>query len=352
MLAGGLLAAITAVLPPAATGSQAVILVVGGMSAVIGAVLLTSRPYLSERALGAVAVGGTVVITLATREGGAIDEVLFLWVCLFAFYFLSLPHALGQAAIVGIAYAWILHDQPGSTNEAVSHWVVTMATLIVAGILISQLRGNVYGVVDELSERASVDSLTGLLNRSSLEERFAVERARSDRDQTPISVLAIDIDRFKGANDAHGHPVGDQVLRHVSAALRHWTRRVDVVARVGGDEFAVVLAGAATENALSVAEDIRAAIAQSPGPHELQITVSIGVTSAEGEIPAFSELWLAADAAMYEAKRSGGDRTHAQDIDGNPINSGARPVIWDPRPPRAGAGVGAGASAGQELTPP
>ncbi len=337
LLAGGLLALLTVVLPPPAEGSESLILIVGSIATTGGLILLLGRPYVSENGLSAIALFGTVMITVATHEGGpdagtADNEILFLWISLYAFYFLSLPHALGQVAVIAVAYAWLLASQDVLAEEAATRWLVTMTSLIVAGLVVSQLRSSIYRRVDELAERASVDSLTGLMNRDSLDERFAAERARADSEGTPVSVLAVDIDGFKALNDAFGHPFGDRVLQEVAAAIKHWTRRLDAVARLGGDELGVLLPGAAPGDALSVAESIRQAIAGSNGPKNVRLTVSVGVATAEAPIPSFGELWQAADAAMYEAKRSGGDQVRAVGMNGVEPESPAAPTHWDPRP--------------------
>lgn len=311
-VAGGMLAVATSILPPPAEGSEDLILIAGALSALSGGFLLSRRPMLGERELLVMSLVGTALITIATREGGVAggtddNEILYLWVILYSFYFLSLPNALFQAAAVGGAYAWVLTGQDVA-GGGVTEWLVTMSSLLVAGLLIAELRGNLYRHVDELSHRASRDELTGLMNRGSLHERFGVERARALRDGGKISILAIDIDAFKALNDTLGHPTGDQALRQVAAALQHWTRELDAAARVGGDEFAVLLPGADAAGALGIAEDLRSAIARSPLPENVRVTVSIGATTSETPVPSFGELWQAADAAMYEAKRSGGDR--------------------------------------------
>ena len=324
-LAGGLLAVGTAALPPAAKGSETVILILGSMSTLTGALLLWLRPTLSEPTLAALSLIGTAVISVATNEGGiaggtADNEILYLWVILYAFYFLTLPHAIFQLAVVGAAYAWVLSGQDVA-GQGATQWLVTMSSLTMVGLLAAGMRGSLYRHVDELSERASRDELTGLLNRGSLYERFAIERARALRSEDVISVLAIDVDEFKALNDTLGHPTGDQALRQVAAALQHWTRDVDAVARIGGDEFAVILPGVGPADSLSISTDLCAAIARSPLHENVRITVSIGATTSERPVPSFGELWQAADAAMYEAKRSGGDRVRYRES-----GDGAGPV--------------------------
>lgn len=344
LLAGGLLALLTVLMPPPAEGSEPMILGCGLIAAVAGAALLVSRPYIPDHGLSLVALGGTVLIAVASHEGGSSggttdNAILFLWICLYSFYFLSIPRALAQTAVVGVAYIWLLTGEDVTAAEAATRWLVTMSSLAVAGLVIARLRGGVYQVVGELSQQASIDGLTGLLNRTSLHQRFEQERIRAEAEGTPISVLAVDIDDFKPLNDSLGHTAGDQVLRQVSAALRHWTRRLDLVARLGGDELAVVLPGASPDDALAVAEQIRGAIGEDRGPRGVHVTVSIGVASAVPPIPSFEDLWQAADSAMYVAKRSGGDRVRVYgEASRELVGNVAR---WDPRPTPPQAGTAA-----------
>jgi diguanylate cyclase (GGDEF)-like protein len=313
MLAGGALAAITALLPPPAEGSEAVILAAAAVAAGIGAYALLRNPSWGDHVLGAVAVMGTVLITIASHEGGpsngtADNEILYLWICLYAFYFLALPYALIQIGFVGLAYGWLLMEQSAAADEALTRWLVTMTTLVVAGFVISKLRTSLYDKVGELSDQARHDSLTGLLNRSAFEERVAVERARSMRENTSLSILAVDVDGFKGLNDSLGHGTGDEVLRSVAEALQDMTREIDAVGRLGGDEFAVLVPGASENEAQLVAEDLRSMIAGMLDEEDHAATVSIGVATGRPPVPSFDELLGGADAAMYAGKRAGGNR--------------------------------------------
>jgi diguanylate cyclase (GGDEF)-like protein len=313
MLAGGVLAASTALLPPPAEGSEEIIVASAAIAAAIGAFLLLRRPEIGDHALGAIAVLGTALITIATHQGGesggtADNEVLYLWICLYAFYFLALPYAIAQIGFVGLAYGWVLSEGSGTTDELLTRWLVTMTTLVVAGVVISRLRHTLYTSMDDLADQARHDGLTGLLNRAAFEDRVGAERARSMREGGPISVLALDVDGFKGLNDSLGHSEGDQILRQVAHALRDRTRGMDAVARVGGDEFAVLLPGASETEAQDVAEDLRTAIAHATEREDARVTISLGVTTGWPPAPDFEELWRAADSAMYAGKRAGGDR--------------------------------------------
>jgi diguanylate cyclase (GGDEF)-like protein len=147
-----------------------------------------------------------------------------------------------------------------------------------------------------LTELATRDSLTGLWNRRRLDEelRWLVEGER------PGSLLLLDLDSFKAVNDALGHEAGDRLLRSVARAVQACVRRADVVARIGGDEFGVLLAGATAEDAAAVAEKIRAAVA-AVWPIGLHGGVSVGISSVTSS---GSDAVGRADRAMYAAKRS------------------------------------------------
>jgi len=144
LVGGAILIAVTVVLPPAAEGSDLLILGYGAVAAVCGLLLLTRR-RVSEPVLGLAAALGTVIVTLATLEGGpgkgtGDNEVLFLWISLFAFWFLDLRHALLQLALIGIGDALFLNQQAADFASGITRWVVTMGTLLVTGLLMSWLR--------------------------------------------------------------------------------------------------------------------------------------------------------------------------------------------------------------------
>jgi diguanylate cyclase (GGDEF)-like protein len=143
------------------------------------------------------------------------------------------------------------------------------------------------------------DALTGIGNRRAFDERLALESARRSRDGGELTLVLVDLDGFKPINDTHGHPAGDGVLRTASAVLRRWTRAIDGVYRIGGDEFALILPGATVEAAEVLVERIAAHLVDA---HPLGIRASFGIAAAETDDPA--ELVSAADQALYQVKRS------------------------------------------------
>ncbi|RVT88455.1 diguanylate cyclase [Inhella crocodyli] len=181
---------------------------------------------------------------------------------------------------------------------------------------------------DVLRDLAFLDGLTGLHNRRAFDERLAAELRHAARDRTPLSLVMIDVDRFKRYNDHYGHLAGDDALRQVAAALRAgMLRPMDLVTRFGGEEFACVLPGTDLPGALAVAERLRAAVAALRMPHptsEVQphLSISLGVACTT-QVPVLTPqaLLAGADAALYQAKSAGRDRVQGFE----PAREGAAP---------------------------
>ncbi len=164
----------------------------------------------------------------------------------------------------------------------------------------------------QLYLRATRDALTGLLNRPSLEDRLARELERHARYGRGLALLVLDLDHFKRLNDEHGHAAGDAVLRAVGHAIAASLRSSDLAARVGGEEFVVVLPECALEQAREAAEKLRLGLAALeipvPGGARVRLTASLGLALAgPGEV-APAGLLARADAACYRAKGEGRDR--------------------------------------------
>jgi diguanylate cyclase (GGDEF)-like protein len=177
-----------------------------------------------------------------------------------------------------------------------------------------------------LAALATTDPLTGLANRRAFDEALAREAALVGRGARPLSLVLLDVDHFKGFNDAFGHPAGDEVLRRVGAVLRSCCRATDVAARTGGEEFAVLLPGTEGEGAGALAERLRRAVAAGPWPLRA-VTVSAGVATLGAGGGAAERLVAAADRALYQAKRDGRNRVASVPAD---TAAGADPSGPDP----------------------
>jgi len=164
-----------------------------------------------------------------------------------------------------------------------------------------------------LEKLASVDPLTNCLNRRKFEELSNLEMQRSSRYSTPLSFLMLDIDHFKTINDTYGHAIGDDVLKYFSSVCLKLARATDVVARVGGEEFIIMLPETDEKGAFIFAERVREEIYNSIltiDGHTIKYTVSIGISSLDSDRDsAVSMILQRADAAMYEAKESGRNRS-------------------------------------------
>jgi diguanylate cyclase (GGDEF)-like protein len=167
---------------------------------------------------------------------------------------------------------------------------------------------------ERLTIYASTDSLTSVLNRgafTTLVDAYLTQ-LRAQEHEVAGALLVVDADHFKHINDRHGHPGGDCALRHLGAILAGTFRQVDVVARVGGEEFAVLLPSSTLEGAAAVAERLRQLVAEQPATFEgerIAFTISAGVVAAvEGEPLDLDTLMKRADQALYAAKAGGRNR--------------------------------------------
>lgn len=162
----------------------------------------------------------------------------------------------------------------------------------------------------ELLRHAETDPLTALANRRKFLWRGAEDLREARRRGEPLAVILLDIDRFKAVNDSHGHAAGDAVLRLVAGAVERGLRDGDALARLGGEEFAILLPRTALPDALRVAEMLRATIAALPMPalDGATVTASFGVTVHDQSDGRFEALLERADRALYDAKRAGRDR--------------------------------------------
>jgi two-component system chemotaxis response regulator CheY len=185
---------------------------------------------------------------------------------------------------------------------------------VAIGARIIDLEARLHEAMHRLETLALHDSLTGLLNRRAIMEHATAELARARREGQPLSLILLDVDHFKAINDRHGHLIGDEALKMVAATLSACKRVSDWAGRWGGEEFLLVLPRTTAESALAIAERLRAGVAAAslplPDGGALRLRISAGVcTIPPGADGLIDEYVREADAALYEAKRAGRDRT-------------------------------------------
>lgn len=156
-----------------------------------------------------------------------------------------------------------------------------------------------------------LDPLTGLANRRHLMQFLPAEWQRNRRDQTPISLILLDIDDFKKINDQHGHVVGDECLKHIAGLVARSARRPsDLAVRWGGEEFMLVLGNTVADKALAMANELVMNAPNNLSPDRVRCTISLGVSTALPRDEKFESLIQQADAALYQAKAAGKNQVH------------------------------------------
>lgn len=182
---------------------------------------------------------------------------------------------------------------------------VRFAASLILTIFIINVTQNIIGELQRrLVAQAITDPLTGAFNRRHMQDRLEEALESSRRRPAPVSLLIIDIDHFKRVNDEHGHKAGDTVLQRLVSVIRKRARAIDLLFRMGGEEFVLLLPDTAEDDAFTVADALRLAIAETPVLEGVTVTVSIGVGAA---LPADTvESWIKdTDFALYAAKRAG-----------------------------------------------
>jgi diguanylate cyclase (GGDEF)-like protein len=306
-------------------------------SGAVGAALLIAAPWIGWWTLGLFALSAlnflnvdrrlrtsrhpervsatAIVMTLVLLGGGVIisggpSSPALPW--------LVLPAAMAaarfrpQVVVVGIALTVFLillvtlGVDPTRTIEDPVPVIATLALLAGVVSIVWALQAAELHHRDE----AILDPLTGLLNRHALGPRFTELSQQARLTHEPICMLLCDVDSFKSVNDRYGHDRGDAVLRDIAYELRKRLRSFELVYRLGGEEFLIVLPGVSHVEGGEIAERLRAAVAEAR-PTGIAVTISIGLSTASGQSLAYESLFKSADRALYDAKHAGRNRVVA-----------------------------------------
>ena len=238
--------------------------------------------------------------------------------------------AVATLVLTNFATVSIVRDDTASRIELFGAiWPISLTSAVAIVLVMSFLYRSIVDLVSELEERQAIaqhqalhDQLTGLANRALLEDRLAQALTRYRRAGEHVALLMLDLDRFKQVNDTLGHNAGDQLVVEVGERLKSLVRETDTVARIGGDEFAIVQVSPKGEADVRRLCERIIAIIREPfqiGDREARVGVSIGAVFASKDVAEASELLRKADITMYRAKAAGRDCfrifTEAMDAD-------------------------------------
>jgi diguanylate cyclase (GGDEF)-like protein len=284
------------------------------LGASLGIALLVARGRLPARAAVFLPFAAITLITVpmvAAQTMTITNTVLLLWPILYAGCLLS--EAVTWATITASMLALVAASVVDPRLTVTSFAPIAATQAMTVWVMIT-LQRRVHRLVRELSRQASTDPLTGLANRRTLLDSLEREMASHLRRGSALSLMMIDVDRFKQLNDTAGHAAGDEVLRRLAAVLSRASRRGDLAARFGGEEFTVIMTDCSLPDAVARADGLRAQIAAESACWRHALTVSIGVAEFPCGVPesdAGALLVRQADAALYTAKHDGRNRVEA-----------------------------------------
>ncbi|MDQ8044435.1 MAG: GGDEF domain-containing protein, partial [Patulibacter sp.] len=288
---------------------------------VTAAICLTmAAPFALVRSDQLVSVGrvvvwvgaGVITLLVATSYPVGWFALFYLWPLLGAAYVHTRGGFAGYVATVLAAYGAALAingHHTGAAFPTLDYLMFVLATSTVMAA-VRGLREGLDVLLDQLQVLSSTDALTGLANRRTFEQEFARCSEHATKTGDALTVLLFDLDHFKAINDLYGHPAGDEALRRFAGLLADAQRPGDTAARIGGEEFALIMRGADAAVASNFATDFGAVLRADgvTGEGRPPLTVSIGVAELTTQTASSSTLLIEADRALYEAKRTGRDR--------------------------------------------
>ncbi len=273
--------------PHDAVVTTLVVMGIALLATVTRALVGERRPRWTLQVDAALATGLVSVVLAVAPSGYSTFAIFYVWIALYASLYFTRLQSVVQIALVALAYGLVLANGPAVDRPAAS-WIAIVGTCATFATLTSTL-------VNVLRTTARQDPLTGVANRRVFDERLAEEIERARRSKAPLSVVAIDVDDFKGVNDHRGHLAGDRALVRLVEEWRGGLRRAtDFLARLGGDEFAAIVADADADQVRPLVERLGAVTTDG-------VTASVGAATWDGAESA-EDLFRRADAAMFQAK--------------------------------------------------
>jgi diguanylate cyclase (GGDEF)-like protein len=271
------------------------------------ALLLTAYDALPEWVLQVFVVAAVALVDWAIAASGhhaAAYGTLLFAAAIYSVYFFTKLEASIQLALIAIGYACAARGRVAADDAA-----LTAVGLVAAAGLVALSRASANRLIGRLADVARTDPLTGLLNRRGFEELLETELERSRRSGCPLSLIVGDLDHFKLLNDRYGHAAGDRALERLSMILNTAKRRIDTVARIGGEEFAVILPDSDQHAAYILAERMRREVRETFASEPSQLTISLGVATFPVHAASGEVLIARADESLYAAKALGRNRT-------------------------------------------
>ena len=283
--------------------------------AAIATLLLALGQRLPLWAYDLAMIAGTVIVSLTLyfngeRLGGpaADNEILYVWIALYAGYFFTRRQMLVQLAVIAGCYAGALVAiHPGQVG--VTRWLITVGMVSTAASVVHALKLHNERLLGRLSQAVRTDPLTGLINRLGFDESLQRELSRTGRSGRPMALIIADIDNFKALNDRLGHPAGDAALKAVAEVAHALARSGDTMSRIGGDEFAAILPDTDADGAFHAAERLREAVGELRVGLDRPLAMSFGVAVGRSARQTPESIIRSADRALYEAKGLGRDRS-------------------------------------------
>lgn len=277
--------------------------------AVFGLFLLRTPRHLPTWLVNTVPITAAILICVpncADKAPVELGPLLLTWPVAYSTAALSTRAAWSTVGASGAVFALVVSIS--HVADGVLVWIEGVCSMIVICWMVVCVQNQAHRLRRTLTDLARTDPLTRLLNRRAFDEALAHEHTRNHRGGPPMALLLVDIDHFKHVNDTWGHQAGDATLRRLGKLLTETFRPADVVGRIGGEEFAVLIPDCDPEQAARRAHELCSTVRTVTHHWEHPITISVGIASHPEAAATPTEVFAMADSSLYAAKTAGRDR--------------------------------------------